>query len=45
MTKIKVKHFSIAGPYFYVIDEQGKIWKRAINGGVWQSDGELPEEK
>jgi len=44
MAKIKVEHFAAAAPYLYVIDEEGRIWRRAIESDKWTPAGEIPDE-
>lgn len=43
MAKIKVEHFSVGPIYMFVIDDKGKIWRKAIENGTWTPAGEIPE--
>src|ERR1700676_5103817 len=42
MAKIKVTHFAATGVYLYVIDNEGKIWRRHTERDNWTPSGEIP---
>jgi hypothetical protein len=45
MDKVNVKHFAVGNTYLYIIDDQDRIWQKAINGGTeWHTTGTLPDE-
>jgi hypothetical protein len=46
MARVKVVHFSAGNNALYVIDDQGRIWKRHDGtDSVWQPYCMLPAEK
>lgn len=43
MAKITPVHIFDRGPYLYVIDDKGRIWRKAENGS-WREHDALPDE-
>ena len=44
MNRVKPVSVFVADGYIYVIDDQGRIWKRHRKSHEWTFDGELPED-
>jgi hypothetical protein len=45
MVKIQITHSFVDTGYLYVVDEDGKIWKKLLSGDAWEAAGELPEKE
>lgn len=44
MAKVNVVQFSTGPVFMFVIDDQGRIWRKVLEGGTWSQVSEIPEE-
>jgi hypothetical protein len=44
MAKINVIEFSTGPVYMFIIDDKGRIWRKALEGETWSQVSEIPEE-
>jgi hypothetical protein len=44
MAKINVIEFSTGPVYMFIVDDQGRIWRKLLADGSWTQVAEIPDE-